>query len=409
MDTADPLAHLRDQFHLPEKQIYLDGNSLGPLPRATPARVHAVMTEEWGRDIIQSWNTADWMAIPRRVGDKIATFIGAGPGECIAVDALSINVFKVLNAAIHLARADAPTRTVIVSDANNFPSDLYIAESVAASHAGWSLRRVAPEDDMTPHLAPDVAILLLTPVDYRTGRLLDMKQIATAARAAGVLVVWDLAHSAGAHVVDLTNADFAVGCGYKYLNGGPGAPGFLWVNPSIIQRCAQPLQGWLGHAAPFALTPDYTPAPDVQRFTCGTPSILALTALDAGVDTLMAAAPLGGIHALRLKSQLLTSLFIDGVDQFLGSHDIEVVTPRDPAHRGSQVSLRHPTAAYAIVQALIARGVVGDFRAPDIIRLGFTPLYTRFVDVFDAIQAIVAVLDTCEYTRPEFQTRHRVT
>ncbi|RHY04243.1 hypothetical protein DYB25_001827 [Aphanomyces astaci] len=417
LDVLDPLASLRDQFHLPNDDvIYLDGNSLGVLPRTTATRLHQVVTQEWGQGLIQSWNTADWIGLPRRVGDKIGTILlGAGPGECLVTDSLSINVYKVLTSAVDLARETDPLRTVVLTDRDNFPSDIYIAQSVVSSRQGMSVRLINPNDLLSSSLlTTSVAALLLTPVDYRTGRLLDMSAITAAAHAAGVLVIWDLAHSAGAHPIDVhaLDADFVVGCGYKFLNGGPGAPAFVWVHPRIVHRCTQPLSGWLGHQNPFAFVPEYEPADGIQRFASGTPSILALTALECGVDVLAAATPMGGMAALREKSLQLSSLFLDLVDLWIkGDKELEevsVATPREPQRRGSQVSLRHPTHAYAIVQALIARGVIGDFRAPDIMRFGFTPLYTRFVDVFDAAVALNDVLRTEAFKDPQFQSRRNV-
>jgi kynureninase len=298
---------------------------------------------------------------------------------------------------------------VILSDESNFPTDLYIAQSLARDH-GLQLKTVS-SDEIAAHLSDDVAILLLTAVNYRTGELLDMAELTAAAHRAGALAVWDLAHSAGAHEVDLTgcNADFAVGCGYKYLNGGPGAPAFVWAHPRHASRFWQPLAGWMGHAAPFAFTPDYVPAPGIARFLCGTPSILATAALECGVDTVLAAQPLGGMAALRAKSLALTELFMACVDALCAGHGLTVVTPREPSRRGSQVCLRLEANGYAIVQALIARGVVGDFRAPDILRFGFTPLYTRFVDVFDAAQALSDVLASGEWQQARFQQRATVT
>jgi kynureninase len=289
LDAADRLAPLREHFDLPDGLIYLDGNSLGVLPRATPARVQQVVREEWGRDLIQSWNTAGWIDLPQRVGDKIARLIGAGAGEVVAADSTSVNLYKVLMAASHIARQDQPARRVIVSERSNFPTDLYIAESLVRE-LGWTLRLIEPEE-VEAALTRDVAVLMLTHVNYRTGRMHDMAAVTRAAHAAGALVVWDLAHSAGAVPVDLrgADADFAVGCGYKYLNGGPGAPAFVWAHPRHADRFWQPLAGWMGHAAPFRFTPDYQPAPGIARYLCGTPAVIAMSALECGVDPVLAA------------------------------------------------------------------------------------------------------------------------
>ncbi|WP_088281603.1 kynureninase [Ideonella sp. A 288] len=417
LDAADPLAPLRAQFDLPEGQIYLDGNSLGVLPRATAARVQAVVTQEWGQGLIGSWNSAGWMTLPQRIGDRIAALVGAGDGELVVADSTSVNLFKVLSAALRLQQADAPQRRVIVSERSNFPTDLYIAESLARDH-GCTLRLVAGPQDLVAALGPDTAVLMLTHVNYRTGWLHDMAALTAAAHAAGALTVWDLAHSAGAVPVALKadGADFAVGCGYKYLNGGPGAPAFVWVNPRHVDRFSQPLSGWLGHAAPFSFVPGYQPAAGISRYLCGTPPVLSLAALECGVDTFHAAAPMGGMGAIRAKSLALTRLLIALVDARCAGQGLSLVSPRDDARRGSQVCLSRAEGAYAIVQALIARGVVGDFRAgdaaerlPDILRFGVTPLYTRFVDVWDAVEHLRQVLDSAEWQQPTFQQRKAVT
>ena len=415
LDAQDPLRALRDQFSLPEGTIYLDGNSLGVMPRTTPARVADVVTREWGQDLIQSWNKAGWFAMPLAVGDKIARLIGAGAGEVVAADSTSINLFKVLSAAIHIARADAPQRTKVVSERSNFPTDLYIAEALCQQH-GLELVLVDTED-IAAALSADVAVLMLTHVNYRTGAMHDMAAVTAAAHAEGILTVWDLAHSAGAVPVDLrgAKADFAVGCGYKYLNGGPGAPAFVWVNPQHADRCWQPLAGWWGHTAPFAFTPDYQPAAGIARYQCGTQPMISLAALDCGVDTLLAAQALGGMAALRQKSLALTDLFIRLVEERCDGHGLGLATPREHAQRGSQVCLTRQEGAYAIVQALISRGVVGDFRAgdgdrhPDILRFGFTPLYIGFEDVWNAVEHLRQVLHSGEWQDARFARQHAVT
>ncbi len=309
LDAADPLAPLREQFALPPGVIYLDGNSLGPLPKAAAARVQQVVHDEWGRDLIRSWNTAGWITLPQRVGDKIARLVGAGPGELVVADSTSVNLFKVLSVALEMARAAAPARRVILSERSNFPTDLYIAESLAREQ-GCELV-LAEADELPARLGADVAVLMLTHVNYRTGRLHDMAALTRAAHDAGALAIWDLAHSAGAVPVDLrgAGADFAIGCGYKYLNGGPGAPAFVWVHPRHTERDRQPLSGWMGHAAPFAFTTGYQPAAGIARYLCGTPPVLSLAALECGVDTVLAAEPLGGMAALRAKSLALTRAF----------------------------------------------------------------------------------------------------
>jgi kynureninase len=404
-DAADPLRALRDQFELPPGVIYLDGNSLGVLPKATPARVAQVVRDEWGRDLIRSWNSAGWIDLPARVGDKIARLVGAKAGELVVADSTSVNLFKVLSAALAITRADAPQRTRIVSERSNFPTDLYIAEGLARER-GLELVLVEPEG-IAAALDDKTAVLMLTQVNYRTGRLHDMAALTRRAHDAGALVVWDLAHSAGALPVDLhaADADFAVGCGYKYLNGGPGAPAFVWAHPRHADRFWQPLSGWMGHAAPFEFGHAYRPAAGIARYLCGTPPIVSLAALECGVDTVLAA----DLAALRAKSLALTDLFIALVEQRCAGHGLALVTPRAHAERGSQVCLAREEGAYAIVQALIARGVIGDFRAPDILRFGFTPLYTSFTDVWDAVQHLVEVLESGEWREARFATRAAVT
>ena len=419
LDAHDPLRSLRDQFVIPEGVIYLDGNSLGVLPKTAAARVASAVTEEWGQGLIRSWNTAGWFSLPQRLGDKIARLIGAQPGEVVATDSTSINLFKVLSAAILIAKEDHPTRTQVVSERSNFPTDLYIAEALCRQH-GLALKLVEP-DGIAAALTPDVAVLMLTHVNYRTGAMHDMAAITATAQAAGALTVWDLAHSAGAVPVALhgAHADFAVGCGYKYLNGGPGAPAFVWVHPRHAERFWQPLAGWWGHAAPFDFTPDYRPAPGIARYLCGTQPILSMTALDCGLDTVLAAAAHAAdgdaMTALRAKSLALTDLFIELVEARCSGHGLGVATPQSHAQRGSQVSLTRKEGAYAIVQALIARGVIGDFRAgdgaahPDILRFGFTPLYIGFEDVWNAVEHLKQVLESGEWRRPEFNQKHAVT
>ena len=409
LDARDPLRSLRDLFQLPEGVIYLDGNSLGVLPRATAGRVAQAVTEEWGQGLIRSWNSAGWYTLPQRLGDRIAQLVGAAPGELVATDSTSINLFKVLSAALSIARADAPQRRVVVSERSNFPTDLYIAEALCKER-GLTLQLVETQDIQSA-LTPEVAVLMLTHVNYRTGAVHDMAAVTAAAHAAGVLTVWDLAHSAGAVPVDLhgAQADFAIGCGYKYLNGGPGAPAFVWAHPRHADRFWQPLAGWWSHAAPFDFTPGYQPAAGIARYLCGTQPILSMTALECGLDTFQAAQALGGMAALRAKSLALTDLFIALVEERCAGHGLALVTPRDHAQRGSQVCLSLTEGPYAIVQALIARGVIGDFRAPDILRFGFTPLYIGFADVWEAVEHLKQVLESGEWQRAEFNQKHAVT
>jgi len=402
LDERDPLASAREQFLLPPDTIYLDGNSLGALPKATPARLDEVTRSEWGHDLIRSWNAHRWVELPRRLGDKIAALIGAAPGEVVVADSTSINLFKVLAAALRLN----PGRRVILSERENFPTDLYMAQGlIGLLGEGHELRLVEGEA-IPAAIDGETAILMLTHVNYRTGAMHDMDALTAAAHARGALALWDLAHSVGAVPVDLTEAgaDFAVGCGYKYLNGGPGAPAFLYVAERHQERFAQPLSGWFGHAEPFAFAPDYRPAAGIARYLCGTPSVLACAALELGIDSVSP----HPAAALREKSVALTETFIRAVEQECAGLGLTLISPRDPQRRGSQVSFAHPQG-YPVMQALIARGVIGDFRAPDILRFGFAPLYLRFVDAWDAAAALKDVLASGTWDRPEFHRRAAVT
>jgi kynureninase len=414
-DAADPLAPLRSLFTMErvdaEGVIYLDGNSLGVLPRATLERLREVAEVEWGAGLIRSWNTAGWITLSERIAGKIASLIGAVPGEVVVADSTSINLHKILHAAL---AASNTNRMRILSERTNFPTDLYIADTVAKRN-GLELV-LADTTAIAEHLDDRVAIVMLTHVNYRTGYMHDMHAITRLARDAGALIVWDLSHSAGAVPVDLQrcDADFAVGCGYKYLNGGPGAPAFAWAHSEHIAwmddtKWRQPLSGWLGHAAPFAFSSEYQPAWGMARFVCGTPPVLSLAALECGVDSVLAADAMGGIAAIREKSVALTQLFIDLVEQRCAEHGLALASPRDASRRGSQVSFAHPAHGYEIMQALVARGVIGDFRAPDILRFGFTPLYTRFTDVWDAVDRLRAVLESGEWRDARFSVRAAVT
>ena len=421
-DSRDPLAPLRAQFALDRVDaagiIYLDGNSLGVLPKAAINRVRDVVENEWGEGLIRSWTSAGWIDLSQRIGDKIARLIGARSGEIIVADSTSVNLFKALSAAVALApppgASATQARTRILSERTNFPTDLYIADTFARER-GLELMLV-DHSEIASHLDDRVAILMLTHASYRTGRMYDMAAVSRSARDAGAIMIWDLAHSAGAVPVDLhgAGADIAVGCSYKYLNGGPGAPAFIWVHPRHTQRLDRenwrpPLSGWLGHVQPFAFAPDYQPANGIQRFICGTPPVLSMAPLECGVDSILAAGDRGGMAAIRNKSLALTDLFMRLVDERCGGHGFTIVTPREPGLRGSQVSIAHPDDGYAIMQALIARGVIGDFRPPDILRFGFTPLYTRFVDVWDAVDRLVYVMQSGEWRDPRFAVRAAVT
>jgi kynureninase len=401
LDDADPIRAFRQRFSLPPDIIYLDGNSLGALPVVTAARLDEVVRQEWGMGLIRSWNTHDWVGASRRVGDKIAALIGASEGEVVVADSTSVNIFKLLMAGI----AARPDRSIILSEAGNFPTDLYVAQGIASLLPHLSVRAVEP-GEVLETIGRDVAVLLLTHVNYKTGGKYDMPAITRRAHECGVLVIWDLCHSAGAVEVDLgaIDADMAVGCGYKYLNGGPGAPSFLYVAKRLQRELTSPITGWFGHAAPFAFTGEFQPAPDIARFLSGTPPILGLTALEAGID-LLAEAPR---DLLFRKGQQLCSLFIELIDKSCRDYGLELVTPRDPQARGSHVSLHH-AEGYPIVQALIAQGVIGDFRAPDILRFGFAPLYLRFADVWRAVEALRGILAARIWDQEQFRARAKVT
>ncbi len=390
----------RALFHLPDGVIYLDGNSLGPLPRAAAARVARTVTDEWGELLITGWNKAGWMDQPSRIGDRIARLIGAAPGTVVMGDTLSIKVYQALASALEMN----PARRVILSDTGNFPSDLYMAEGLCRTLGeGYRLQTVAPEE-VEAAIDETVAVTMLTEVDYRTGRKHDMAALTAKAHAAGALSVWDLAHSAGALPVDLAgaDADFAVGCTYKYLNSGPGGPAFIYVAPRHAETARPALSGWLGHEAPFAFDPSYRPGRGIERMRVGTPPVLQMAALEAALDIW----DLVDMADVRARSIALTEQFIEAVEAACPA--LVLASPRDPAVRGSQVSFRHPEG-YAIMQALIARKVIGDFRAPDILRFGFTPLYTRPQDVAGAVRVLAEVMDKALWDQPEYKTRARVT
>ncbi|TKA96984.1 kynureninase [Cereibacter changlensis] len=390
----------RAMFDLPEGVIYLDGNSLGPLPRAAKARVAETVAAEWGEMLITGWNKAGWMAQPMRLGDRIGRLVGAEPGTVVVGDTLSIKVFQALASAVQLR----PDRKVILSDTGNFPSDLYMADGLCRMLGqGYSLRTVAPEA-VEAAIDDSVAAILITEVDYRTGRRHDMARLTAKAHAAGALAIWDLAHSAGAVPVDLAGggADFAAGCSYKYLNGGPGAPAFIYVAPHHAEAALPALSGWLGHAAPFAFDLDYRPGPGIERMRVGTPPVIQMAALEAALDVW------DGVEMadLRAKSLDLGDLFIAGVEAACPM--LTLATPRAHGQRGSQVSFRHPEG-YAIMQALIARGVIGDFRAPDILRFGFTPLYIGAEEVGRAVEILAEVMAGGLWDRAEYRQRAAVT
>ncbi|WP_271898745.1 kynureninase [Candidatus Phyllobacterium onerii] len=402
-DLSDPLRAYRDRFELPEGVIYLDGNSLGALPKSVGQRVAKTIAEEWGEQLIRSWNTADWVHLPQRVGEKIARLIGAEKRTVVAADSTSINLFKVLSAALDLN----PERRKIVSERDNFPTDLYIAEGVAKQIGkGHRLVLADTPKDIPDLLNEDVAVLMLTHVNYRNGYRHDMAALTKAAHDKGILVIWDLAHTAGAMPVDLTGAqaDFAIGCGYKYLNGGPGAPAFLYVNPRHHGGFRQPLSGWFGHRAPFDFDSVYAPSSNIEQYLCGTPPVLAMVAMDEAMSLWDDV----DLEAVRTKSIGLCDFFIQEVGEFAEEFGLTLVTPQDSDQRGSQVSYACDNG-YAIMQALIARGVIGDFRAPDIIRFGMTPLYLSFAEVAQAAAILKEILATRAWDQPEYQVRGAVT
>jgi kynureninase len=397
-DAADPLAFARERFRLPEGIIYLDGNSLGAQPAAAPDALRQVQ-EQWADDLIASWNKHGWIDWPTRIAAKLSPIVGAWPNELLIADSTSVSLFKLLAAAVR-AR---PGRRTILTQRRNFPTDLYVVQGLAEM-LGLTMRAVEAEE-IAAAIDADTAAVTLTHVDYRSAAFHDMSQVNEAAHAAGALVVWDLSHSAGAVDLDLngTDCDLAVGCGYKYLNGGPGAPAFLFVAERLQGALQPPLQGWMGHAEPFAFDDDYRPADGILRFLTGTPSILALAALEAGLDTFAGIA----MRDLAAKSAALSQLFVDQVEARCGD-EVRLASPRDPAQRGSHVVFAHPEG-YAVMQALIARGVVGDFRAPDLMRFGFAPLYNRFAEVVDAAEILAGILESREWDQPRFRERAKVT
>jgi kynureninase len=405
-DAADPLAGFREEFALPEGLIYLDGNSLGARPRAATDVARRVVADEWGDGLISSWNAAGWFDLPLVLGDLLAPMIGAGPGTTVVTDTTSINLFRALAAAVRLTDSD-PGRRVIIAERGCFPTDVYVAQGLTEFSRGHlELRLIDEPAELDIALGPDVAVVTLSHVDYRTGRRWDLFGVTRQVQAHGATMVWDLAHSAGVMPIELTaaGADFAVGCTYKYLNGGPGAPAFLWVNPRHLEGFRSPLTAWWAHARPFAMEPHFVGAADVRRLLTGTQPIVSLALAGCGLEI----AARADLAAVRRKSVALTELFVALVEQRCSNHPLRLVSPPDPEQRGSQISLAHPDA-YPVMQALIARGVVGDFRAPDVLRFGLAPLYVRHVDVWDAVEVLRDVLDTGGWADDRFRRRLAVT
>ena len=401
-DAEDPLAPLRCEFALPDGIVYLDGNSLGALPKAASARIAEVVTHEWGAGLIRSWTRHDWIGLPQRLGERIAGLIGAGPGQVVVTDSTSVNLFKLLAAALHMR----PRRATILSERGNFPTDLYIADGLTRFlNRGHRLLLVDAEE-LGAHIADDTAVVMLTHVDFKSGRMHDMEEVTRNAHEAGAMMLWDLSHSTGAVPVALDDcqADFAVGCGYKYLNGGPGAPAFAYVAARHQDALVSPLAGWMGHAEPFAFAADYRPAEGIGRLLCGTPPIISLVALDVGV----ALAERAGIDAIRAKSIAMVTTLMRLVEQECAEFGFAAITPHDARHRGSHLALRHADG-YPIMQALIDRGVIGDFRAPDVLRFGLAPLYLRYVDLWNAVAVLREVMQTRAWDRPDYHRRRRVT
>jgi len=399
MDASDPLAFARKRFRVPEGVIYLDGNSLGAMPTATPRALVNTAERQWGDDLIASWNKHGWIEWPTKIAAKLAPIVGAKPNELLIADSTSTCLFKLLAAAVQ-AR---PGRKTILSQRRNFPTDLYVAQGLAGM-LGLTLKVIEP-DEIIGAIDKDTAVVSLTHVDYRSASIYDMPAVNRAAEAAGALVVWDLSHTAGAIELDLhaARSELAVGCGYKYLNGGPGAPAFIYVAERLQDRLSNPLQGWMGHAEPFAFIDDYRPAGGILKFLTGTPSILALAALDAGLATFDGIS----MRDIETKSRALSQLFVDEVEARCGG-EVRLASPRDPARRGSHVVFAHPEG-YAVMQALIARGVIGDFRAPDLIRFGFAPLYNSFAEIVRAAEILAEILNAREWDRPRFHKRAKVT
>lgn len=399
-DRGDPLGHFRDAFLIPDGVIYLDGNSLGAMANAAPAHVAHVVEREWGGDLIRSWNSAGWFDLPVTLGEMLAPLIGADAGEVIVTDSVSVNLFKLLWAAADMR----PGRRKIILEGSNFPTDNYVAQGVAKVRGLEVVLRERHE--IADAIDADTLAICITHVHYKTGHINDMADLTARAHEAGALAIWDLCHSAGAMPVDLNgcDVDLAVGCTYKYLNGGPGSPGFLFVAKRHLGAARQPITGWWGHDAPFAFDPGYTPAPDIRQFLTGTQPIVSLSLTGVGLELMRAA----DMTQLRAKSVALTETFIALVEQRCGRHGFVLASPRDAAERGSQVSFTHANG-YEIMRALIDRGVIGDFRAPDIVRFGFTPLYVRHADVWDAVDVLADVMDSGAWRDPRYAEREAVT
>jgi len=403
LDRDDPLADKRRQFELPENVVYLDGNSLGAMPRAARDRSHQVIDDQWAQDLIRSWNIHNWIDLPTRVGEKIAPLLGAGPGQVVCCDSTSVNLFKLLCSALEMQAG----RRLVISQKDNFPADLYMVQGLGSlGRDGLCELVVVEEDEIDGRLDEEVAVLLLTHVNFRTGKVHDMRGLTELAHAKGILVIWDLAHSAGAVPLELDdcNVDFAVGCGYKYLNGGPGAPAFIYTAKRHQTSVRHPLSGWMGHESPFSFSEDYKAAPGVQQFLCGTPPILSMSILDAALSVFDDV----DMDDLRAKSVSLSELFLELMSGHESLDDLALVSPRNSHDRGSQLAFSHPQA-FSICQALIERGVIADFRAPDVVRFGFAPLYLRYQDIWNAVAKLSEVMKGKTYLKEKYSRMAKVT
>ena len=403
LDKQDPLSRYREEFFLPKNTIYFDGNSLGPVPKKTIKNLNKTINEEWGKDLINSWNKANWINLPQTLGDKIAPLLGAKSGEVVVVDSTSLNLFKVLTSALRLNK----NRKKVVSESTNFPSDLYILEGVNGMlNNHYECQLIDDDINFEKYIDSSTAVVMLSHINYKTGRISDMKKITDYAHQQGALVVWDLSHSVGVIPMDLHNigVDFAVGCTYKHLNGGPGAPGFLYVHSDLIAIVSQPLSGWLGHSDPFAFEAKYTPANNINKFICGTPSILSYKAVESALDIFDEIS----LEQVREKSIQLSELFIKLIQQECGDFGFELFSPIDAALRGSQISYKHENA-YPIMQSLISRGIIGDYREPNILRFGISPLYMMYEDVWNAIMHLKKIMQSNEWDSSNFMVRNYVT
>ena len=404
LDTLDPIKKVREEFALPKDIIYFDGNSLGPLPKNTIKSLDSVIQREWGDGLVRSWNDENWINLPRNLGNQIAPLIGAKEGEVIVVDSTSVNLFKVLSSALLLNK----NRKVIVSESGNFPSDLYILEGVNNMFGESYERCLMDEGDeeIEKYIDSSTAVVVLSHINYKTGRITDIKKITTFAHEKGALVVWDISHSVGVLPMNLHDlgVDFAVGCTYKHLNGGPGAPGFLFVHSSLIEKVSQPLTGWLGHIKPFDFEVEYKPANDINKFICGTPPIIAYKAIESGLEIFKDLS----IIEIREKSTKLSEMFIQLMKQECTEFGFTLFSPKNSEHRGSQISFLHENA-YSIIQALISHGIIGDYREPNVMRFGISPLYMRFEDVWNAITCLREIMQTGEWQSEKFKNKNYVT